>query len=263
MEDFSQLCHVLRSEYNARSIPFSLRDYARMCLESLADLISEERPERFRSAMAHFFAALCEGNKLFNCLPVPSRNNLNSVTIGIPPRRLFELLNDFGRVIDELSLLEMSSKTVRSSLQENGFPYRPNELFSLLEQFEGLDWSSIETAGLSNSEDSNRETSPDPETSKKPEAPFLGLVFNHDSTVSRLGDAYKNKKIRVEPQPLELLKFVHDGGPDGRTQIAIISELRIDQKNLKSVKERVNSALISIDLSLGPRGQYVVTDKAT
>ena len=147
MEDFSQLCHVLRSEYNARSIPFSLRDYARMCLESLAGLISEERPEQLQSAMAHFFAALCEGNALFNSLPVPSQNKLNSVTIGIPPRRLFELLNDFARVINELSLLEMSSKTVRSSLQENGFPYRSNEFFSLLEQMERIDWSFIKTTG--------------------------------------------------------------------------------------------------------------------
>lgn len=139
MEDFSQLCSDLRSEYTARSIPFSLRDYARMCLESLADLISEDRPEQFHSALGHFFAALYGGNDLFNRLPVPSRDNLNSMTIGIPPRRLFELLNDFARVINELSLQEMSSKTVRSSLQENGFPYRPNEFFSLLEQFEQLD----------------------------------------------------------------------------------------------------------------------------
>ena len=149
MEDFSQLCHVLRSEYNVRSIPFSLRDYARMCLESFADLVSEDRPEQFRSAMGRFFAALHGGNELFNNLPVPARNNLNSVTIGIPPRRLFELLNDFARVFNELSLLEMSSKTVRSSLQENGFPYRPNEFFSLLEHFERLDWSCIETTALS------------------------------------------------------------------------------------------------------------------
>lgn len=140
MEDFSQLCHALRHEYNARSVPFSLRDYVRMCVESLADLISEDRPERFHSAMGHFFASLYGGNELFNRLPVASRNNLNSVTIGIPPRRLFELLNDFARVINELSLLEMSPKTVRSSLQENGFPYRPNEFLSLLEQLERLDW---------------------------------------------------------------------------------------------------------------------------
>jgi len=216
MEDFSQLCHVLRSEYNARSIPFSLRDYARMCLESLADLISEERPEQFQSAMAHFFAAICEGNELFNSLPVPSRNNLNRVTIGIPPRRLFELLNDFARVFNELSLLEMSSKTVRSSLQENGFPYRPNEFFSLLEQFERLDQSFTDTTGLSISEDSKRETSPDPETNKKPDATFLGLVFNHDSTVSRHGDDYKHiPPIPLAPQPLKLLKFIHDAGQRG------------------------------------------------
>jgi hypothetical protein len=139
MEDFSQLCRDLQSQYGARSIPFSLRDYVRMSLESLADLISEERPEQFQSAMARFFAALYGGNELFNRLPVPSRNNLNSVTIGIPPRRLFELLNDFARVINELSLLEMSSKTLRLAFQENGFPYRPNEVFSLLEQAENLD----------------------------------------------------------------------------------------------------------------------------
>jgi len=158
MEDFSQLCRALQSEHDARSIPFSLRDYARMCLESLADLISEDRPEQFHSAMAHFFAALCEGNELFNNLPVPSRNNLNSVTIGVPPRRLFELLNDFARVINELSLLEMSSKTVRSSLQENGFPYRPNEFFSLLEQFERLDQSFTETAGRREQVVANKQT---------------------------------------------------------------------------------------------------------
>ncbi len=153
MEDFSQLCRVLQSEYSARSIPFSLRDYAKMCLESLADLISEDRPEQSYSAMGHFFAALYGGNELFNNLPVPSRNSLNSVTIGIPPRRLFELLNDFARVINESSLLEMSSKTVRSSLQENGFPYRPNEFLSLLEQYEQLDWSFLEITGQNSSTD--------------------------------------------------------------------------------------------------------------
>ncbi len=122
-----------------------------MCLEALADLISEDQPEQFHSAMGHFFAALYGGNELFNRLPVPSQIHLNSVTIGIPPRRLFELLNDFARVINELSLLEMSSKTVRSSLQENGFPFRPNEFFSLLEQVEQLDWS----FGQSTSDDAN------------------------------------------------------------------------------------------------------------
>ncbi len=93
--------------------------------------------------------------------------------------------------------------------------------------------------------------------------PYLGLVFHHDSTVSRLGDDYKDKRIRVEPQPLLLLKFVHDGGQDGRTQNAIISALSIDQNNLKSVKNRVNETLIPLGLSLGPRGQYAVTDKVT
>jgi hypothetical protein len=242
MEDFSQLCHVLRSEYNARSIPFSLRDYARMCLESLADLISEERPERFQSAMAHFFAAICEGNELFNSLPMASRNNLNSVTIGIPPRRLFELLNDFARVFNELSLLEMSSKTVRSSLQENGFPYRPNEFFSLLEQFERLDQSFTDTTGLSTSEDSNRETN------KKPEAPFLGLVFNDDLTVSRRGDEYKDNRtcvISLSPQQFKILKFIHGAGQNGRTK----SEMEAEGfSSLKQEKTKINEKLIPIDL---------------
>jgi len=145
MEDFSQLSNALLNEYRARSIPFSPRDYVRLCLESLADLISEERPEQFHSTMARFFAALYGGNDLFNRLPIPSRNNLDSVTIGVPPRRLFELLNDFGRVIDHLSLLEMSSKTIRSALHKNGFAHRPNEFFSLLEQVERLDWVLIES----------------------------------------------------------------------------------------------------------------------
>jgi hypothetical protein len=139
MEDFSHLCGGLQSEYNTRTIPFSLRDYVLMCLKSLADLVSEDRPEQFHSAMARFFAALYGGNELFNALPMPSRNTLNSVTIGVPPRRLLDLLNDFARVINELSLLEMSSIAVRSALQKNGFPYRPNELFSLIEQAEQLE----------------------------------------------------------------------------------------------------------------------------
>jgi hypothetical protein len=147
MEDFSQLCHVLRSEYKARSIPFSLRDYARMCLESLADLISEDRPKQFDSAMGHCFAALYEGNELFNRLPLPARNDLNNVTIGIPPRRLFELLNDFARVINELSLAEMSSKTLRLAFEENGFPYRPNEFFSLIEQAGQLNLAGVQKPG--------------------------------------------------------------------------------------------------------------------
>jgi hypothetical protein len=154
MDDFSRLSNTLLNEYQNRSVPFSLRDYVRMCLESLAVLIAEDRPAQFQSAVGRFFATLYGGNRLFNDLPLPSRNNLNSVVIGVPSRRLFELLNDFGRVIDELSLLNMSSTTLRDSLHENGFPYRPNEIFSLLEQVDRIDWNIIEVSEHNVSNDS-------------------------------------------------------------------------------------------------------------
>lgn len=144
MEDFSQLCHVLQSEYKARNNPFTLRDYARMSLEAFADVVSEDRPEQFHSAAGRFFASLYSANELLNVLPVESRLKLGRVTIGVPPRAVFELLNDFGQIINGLSLSEMSAMTVRASLQENGFPYRSNEFFSLLEQFGRLDWSFID-----------------------------------------------------------------------------------------------------------------------
>lgn len=87
--------------------------------------------------------------------------------------------------------------------------------------------------------------------------PFLGLVFQHDSTVKRIG--YEgNFPIQLAPQRLKLLKFVHEAGKVGRTQSEIVPNIILDKNTLTSEKNRIKQDLKTIDIDLGPRGQYVV-----
>ncbi len=89
--------------------------------------------------------------------------------------------------------------------------------------------------------------------------PFLGLVFNHDSTVSRRGLNYDSvPAIPLPPQPLKLLKFVHEAGQKGRTQNEILTSLEISSRSLATEKNRLKDSLIPIDVDLGPKGQYIV-----
>jgi hypothetical protein len=102
-----------------------------------------------------------------------------------------------------------------------------------------------------------KSTVTDPGTSKKPEAPFLGLVFNHDSTVSRQGDDYKHiPPIPLAPQRLKLLKFIHEAGERGRTVAELVPRIVANKRILTSEKSRLD--LSEIDIDLGENGQYVV-----
>lgn len=87
--------------------------------------------------------------------------------------------------------------------------------------------------------------------------PYLGLVFHHDSTVSRNGSDYKHiPSIHLAPQPLRLLKFIHDAGKRGRTVNELVPAIVANKKILTTEKSRLN--LSEIDIDLGPIGQYVV-----
>jgi hypothetical protein len=87
--------------------------------------------------------------------------------------------------------------------------------------------------------------------------PYLGLVFQHDSTVKRIG--YEgNLPIQLAPQRLKLLKFVHEAGNDGRTQSEIVPKIILNKNTLTSEKNRIKLDLKTFDIDLGPRGQYVV-----
>jgi hypothetical protein len=83
------------------------------------------------------------------------------------------------------------------------------------------------------------------------------LVFQHDSTVKRIG--YEgNLPIQLAPQRLKLLKFVHEAGNDGRTQSEIVPKIILNKNTLTSEKNRIKLDLKTFDIDLGPRGQYVV-----
>ena len=90
--------------------------------------------------------------------------------------------------------------------------------------------------------------------------PFLGLVFHHDSTVTRLGDDDKHiPPIALAPQPLKLLKFIHEAGQRGRTVNEIVPAIVATKRILTTEKSRFN--LAEIDIDLGETGQYVVRCK--
>lgn len=87
--------------------------------------------------------------------------------------------------------------------------------------------------------------------------PYLGLVFHHDSTVSRIGSDYEHiPSISLAPQPLKLLKFIHDAGQRGRTVNELVPAIVATKRILTTEKNRLN--LSEIDIDLGPTGQYVV-----
>ena len=87
--------------------------------------------------------------------------------------------------------------------------------------------------------------------------PYLGLRFHHDSTVSRIGSDYAHLPlIPLAPQPLKLLKFIHDAGERGRTMNELVPAIIANKRILATEKSRLN--LSEIDIDLGPAGQYVV-----
>jgi hypothetical protein len=87
--------------------------------------------------------------------------------------------------------------------------------------------------------------------------PYLGLRFHHDSTVSRIGSDYAHLPlIPLAPQPLKLLKFIHDAGERGRTVNELVPAIIANKRILTTEKSRLN--LSEIDIDLGPAGQYVV-----
>ncbi len=93
-----------------------------------------------------------------------------------------------------------------------------------------------------------------------PPPSFLGLVFNSDLTVSRLGTEYRDiLPIELSPQGLKLVRFIHDAGERGRTKNEIIPDIIAGSGILKSEKDRLKNDLIPLDLHLGPRSQYVLT----
>ena len=86
------------------------------------------------------------------------------------------------------------------------------------------------------------------ETTSIDEPPYLGLMFHDDSTVSRLGDAYKDKRtsvISLSPQQFKILKFIHGAGIIGRTKSEMDAE---GFTSLKQEKTKINEKLIPLDL---------------
>lgn len=78
------------------------------------------------------------------------------------------------------------------------------------------------------------------------EPPYLGLEFNDDLTVSRLGNAYKDScRISLSLQQFRILKFIHGAGESGRTS----GEMKAERfTSLKQEKTKINAKLIPIDL---------------
>ena len=103
----------------------------------------------------------------------------------------------------------------------------------------------------------NAEADPMPASSSTDNGSYLGLVFHHDSTVSRIGSDYKHiPPIQLAPQPLKLLKFIHDAKERGRTVNELVPAIVATKRILTTEKSRLN--LSEIDIDLGPTGQYVV-----
>ncbi len=87
--------------------------------------------------------------------------------------------------------------------------------------------------------------------------PYLGLVFNHDSTVSRIGEAYKLiPPIHLSEQKLRLFKFIWEAGDQGRTVNELVPAIVANKKILKTEKDRID--LSEIDIDLGGHGEYLV-----
>ena len=90
------------------------------------------------------------------------------------------------------------------------------------------------------------------------EAPYLGLVFNHDLTVSRLGEAYSNPTrcaIQLSVQQFTILRFMHDAGPNGRTTTEMNAQ---GYTSLKQEKQKIKDKLIPLDLTFAFRQHRLI-----
>jgi len=91
--------------------------------------------------------------------------------------------------------------------------------------------------------------------------PYLGLLFNEDSTVSRLGDKYSNDGacvVSLSRQQFKILKFIHGGGKAGRTK----SEMEAVGCTLaRQEKNRLNKKLIPLDVRLAKGECKLIHDR--
>lgn len=88
--------------------------------------------------------------------------------------------------------------------------------------------------------------------------PYLGLLFNDDFTVSRLGNDYQDKRtcvIALSRQQFQILKFIHEAGENGRTK----SEMEAAGfTSLRQEKWKINDKLIPIDLRFKKREHKLI-----
>jgi hypothetical protein len=132
MEDYSQLANEIMSEYRSRQVQLKLSEHVTLCFESLAKMVWQGNTDCLKEAVARFFASLYTANEILN-------SNLSTmiahdVIVGIPPRKLFAMLNDFGYMLSDIALQDMSPKVIAATFEENGFACSPESLIAMIRE---------------------------------------------------------------------------------------------------------------------------------
>ncbi len=121
---------------------YKLKNYICAAASKACDLTSESDRSEFLNTLARFSAALCGASSEFNKLPEESRFRIDRLHVGVPARKILDLLWDVSRAADAIKFDELRFESWQAVMIENGLPCRYGDWVSILDQVEEIDFAS-------------------------------------------------------------------------------------------------------------------------
>ncbi len=125
---------------------YKLKNYICAAASKACDLTSKSDRSEFLNTLARFSAALCGASSEFNKLPEESRFRINRLHVGVPARKILDLLWDVSRAADAIKFDELRFESWQAVMIENGLPCRYGDWVSILDQVEEIDFASIKNS---------------------------------------------------------------------------------------------------------------------
>lgn len=120
---------------------YKLRNFVLAAVDSVCDLTAKTDREKFLETLARFTVALSEACSRFNKLPKETRFRLDRIRVGVPPRKLFDLLSDASRAADVIKFDDLSLDSWQSVMIASGLPCRYGDWVAIHDRVEEIDFA--------------------------------------------------------------------------------------------------------------------------
>lgn len=120
---------------------YKLRNFVLAAVGAICDLTAKTDREKFLETLARFTVALSEACSRFNNLPVETRFRLDRIRVGVPPRKLFDLLSDASRAADLIKFDDLSLDSWQSVMIASGLPCRYGDWVAIHDRAEEIDFA--------------------------------------------------------------------------------------------------------------------------